>query len=789
APPAKDSNRPEQFDEETSSSGESSDSKSKNAPRDENKPKRASKRPSEDISNSQIREAGQQKDTEDGIGTAQVRALSISRSSPTPPLESSSFKSSKELHPLEALFKRPTNAASQTPKKPSLEVRTSFNFFEPDADESSNTKLVIPQTPFTQQDYQRRRMRSAAPTPDTAAPGRATFGHVWSQGSDVPEEEDEYGEPGTDTPLESKNIKKEEEKQESEFQKWFWEHRGENNRAWKRRRREAAKEKRQRDNKKRSELLNSAISDMMASSPLPPLIPSTNPRTPRIKTNSWLRRSYPTLHPSDSPSQAKFPRRSRDPPLHQRQHALGHDGILDNARDCQRNRRAASSPRKRTGWLIVLVVLFHMGTILCTAAIVLACRSRNGRLHAGVVIAGIIGLSIALGSLLLLWEEAAKRKEKNELARKYDSENVSFEPSKRQQEEVTKDDKPGLSNKAYSDKFRRSTSKVQPLQTRNMGGNKGIEMTSIVLQRPPASYQAARRGTRNTGQQPASKDLAPVQQTPALLNSFLEAELHRQRAAHIRTTTWLQGIENRPPSEQLDIAVPVPTALADKGKGKSFDGGIQRHSSKVDEEKQTRLMREIENIIGKGIWSPEPLPHGSLEAGETSPVNSAAFLDSVPAPVPSPETALFAPQPHKAGPLQAGRGAPKVTKGNDKGNEAKPPPRSNPSPNQVKQHSVPISPSNAVHNAAITASPTGRRTGAMATSNYASPLRSHFSPTSPQCPMQALQNRLSGAVDSTVDKWLEGMKVRLSFPVKAGDDCGGLWKKRWPWWKSRARGS
>ena len=42
------------------------------------------------------------------------------------------------------------------------------------------------------------------------------------------------------------------EKEESEFSKWFWEHRGETNRAWKRRKREAAKEKRQKENKERS---------------------------------------------------------------------------------------------------------------------------------------------------------------------------------------------------------------------------------------------------------------------------------------------------------------------------------------------------------------------------------------------------------------------------------------------------------------------------------------------------------------------------------------------------------
>jgi hypothetical protein len=40
-------------------------------------------------------------------------------------------------------------------------------------------------------------------------------------------------------------------KDETEFTKWFWENRGDNNRAWKKRRRDAAKEQRQRDNRKK----------------------------------------------------------------------------------------------------------------------------------------------------------------------------------------------------------------------------------------------------------------------------------------------------------------------------------------------------------------------------------------------------------------------------------------------------------------------------------------------------------------------------------------------------------
>lgn len=184
------------------------------------------------------------------VNTHQVRALSISRSSPTPPSEPT-----KEVHPLEALFKRPQTAASHTPRKPSLEVKTAFSFFEPDVDQANNASMAIPQTPFTQQDFQERRLRSAAPTPDTAAPSKITFGRVWSweSGPRDSASDDEEGDDRS-TPLPSSNANDVEangEAKESEFATWFYEHRGETNRAWKRRRREAAKEKRQKENQRR----------------------------------------------------------------------------------------------------------------------------------------------------------------------------------------------------------------------------------------------------------------------------------------------------------------------------------------------------------------------------------------------------------------------------------------------------------------------------------------------------------------------------------------------------------
>ena len=243
--------------DESSSSGTSSDSGSESEVdssenlRAARKPTQVSvRKPKAKSEGHGISEAG------DGdVELGRVERLSITRSSATPPpvreSQPTSAPATNEVHPLEALFKRPNNAASQTPKKPNLEVSTSFNFFDPDVDEGESQTLLIPQTPFTQQDIRQRRQRSAAPTPDTAAAGK-TFGDVWAGTSDVSDiDEDDEKEDTAGGKGEGGSTGLKDEKPESEFSKWFWENRGETNRAWKRRRREAIKEKRQKDRKER----------------------------------------------------------------------------------------------------------------------------------------------------------------------------------------------------------------------------------------------------------------------------------------------------------------------------------------------------------------------------------------------------------------------------------------------------------------------------------------------------------------------------------------------------------
>ncbi|KAI1637759.1 hypothetical protein F4809DRAFT_640238 [Biscogniauxia mediterranea] len=198
-----------------------------------------------------------------------------------------------KIHPLEALYKRPKgdkdgpNSAGQESKP--------FSFFDDDDDDieeddgaaTAPTTQQPPMTPYTKQDFEFRNIRSAAPTPDTAHPSRSFS--FWSRQETVDEEsendKDEEGGNGNgndeaeeqdddedgdedddddddddvttgnavtphDTP--TRSNKHAPPVPVSDFQKHFWENRGELNRKWRKRRREASKEKRYRENRSRA---------------------------------------------------------------------------------------------------------------------------------------------------------------------------------------------------------------------------------------------------------------------------------------------------------------------------------------------------------------------------------------------------------------------------------------------------------------------------------------------------------------------------------------------------------
>ncbi|KAF2135625.1 uncharacterized protein K452DRAFT_293091 [Aplosporella prunicola CBS 121167] len=186
----------------------------------------------------------------------------------------------KEVHPLEALFKRPKPSADAEAAQPLAPLNTSFSFFGGGGDEDedevadADATATAPHTP-----YARRDMRSAAPTPDTAAIGRK---FPWHEGEYYDDDEgEEYGEEygegegeegyadeGGDAYMLDANtvpLGAREgntagaagaaaagagDAEQSDFARHFWEQRGEYNRAWKKRRRESLKVQRQRENRR-----------------------------------------------------------------------------------------------------------------------------------------------------------------------------------------------------------------------------------------------------------------------------------------------------------------------------------------------------------------------------------------------------------------------------------------------------------------------------------------------------------------------------------------------------------
>ncbi|KAI4749444.1 hypothetical protein E4T50_00258 [Aureobasidium sp. EXF-12298] len=178
----------------------------------------------------------------------------LTKTSTPEPMETSPQPTTpREIHPLEALFKK--KAPSDTTPRPAP-INTSFSFgITDDIDEDmQDPDPQYPSTPYTRT----RDIRSAAPTPDTAAIGRKfSFSFAgnnnFSHDEDIEEgyeDEDDQWQNANMEPLGIKEVKEGEEEEETEFAKWFWENRGDSNRAWKKRRRDVMKVKRQRENRR-----------------------------------------------------------------------------------------------------------------------------------------------------------------------------------------------------------------------------------------------------------------------------------------------------------------------------------------------------------------------------------------------------------------------------------------------------------------------------------------------------------------------------------------------------------
>jgi len=212
---------------------------------------------------------------------------------PDPPSVQDSQNWTASASALEALYKRrgvsnistpfslPSSTKTSPTKPPPINTKAGFGFGFVDGnsndDDNEVSDHVPPLTPFSREDRESRGIRSAAPTPDTAAIGRTfSFSFMDDEHNDSDDDDDDSNDDEgrakvRDSEMEldahdpddnddgrgsraTDNVRPNRidhvDKEESEFSKWFWENRGDNNREWKRRRREALKGKRQRENRR-----------------------------------------------------------------------------------------------------------------------------------------------------------------------------------------------------------------------------------------------------------------------------------------------------------------------------------------------------------------------------------------------------------------------------------------------------------------------------------------------------------------------------------------------------------
>lgn len=209
--------------------------------------------------------------------SARSLTIQIPPATPTP--------ASAKVHPLEVLYKRQQDDKASTSKQSAgSEPFAFFGGDNDDEDEGTDNAqgrqgstspggnsdgdhlipsqgLQAPMTPFTKQDLEWRNTRSAAPTPDTAHPSRIS--RIWyprgGEDDNLEDVEEDQGEDeghssaGQGDTAEGEDGGEGSTNPSTDFQKWFWEHRGDLNRSWKKRRKMSAKEKRYRENRARTD--------------------------------------------------------------------------------------------------------------------------------------------------------------------------------------------------------------------------------------------------------------------------------------------------------------------------------------------------------------------------------------------------------------------------------------------------------------------------------------------------------------------------------------------------------
>ncbi|KAL8912680.1 MAG: hypothetical protein Q9172_007462, partial [Xanthocarpia lactea] len=286
--------------------------------------------------------------------------------------------------------------------------------------------------------------------------------------------------------------------------------------------------------------------------------------------NSWAARSFTTLQPSDSPSQALFPKHSQASLLLAARTDNTHTiGALQGPPTVTQHRRQLSFA-KRNLYFILLTALLHISIILLSVMLVLiiTATTSNPRKHINPSYYVGIMLSVATGmiSAILIYNKY------NERNRTLLSEALQSPTSPTQNIELGHLPPPMTAFHGVVSNWEEPLSR-HPLRSIMVSRNPPITASARIagstnrphalddMNLPPSLLHYAQH------QQPQQQNRDSTS-TAAALQRFLEHEIQRQQAVKRRISAWLHGViplpsppNHPPPTKSPPIPTPHPSPI------------------------------------------------------------------------------------------------------------------------------------------------------------------------------------------------------------------------------------
>ncbi|KAI4185680.1 MAG: hypothetical protein LQ346_005850, partial [Caloplaca aetnensis] len=282
-----------------------------------------------------------------------------------------------------------------------------------------------------------------------------------------------------------------------------------------------------------------------------PPSPSAFSHQPR-SANSWTARTFTTLQPSDSPSQAQFPKHSQASLLLQSRRQQHGPAPQSKQQATVKSKKAQTSFLVRNLLFVGLAAVFHISLIAVTTLLVLiitaATATPRRRIQPGYWIGVILSFASGLASIIITyvkWNERKINLSTDENAQQPDANNAAS------QAEL------GLTPSA----FPRSPVEDIRAVVSNWGPSAAAlgaphHIRALLAHRNPLASASARIAgsnnrpqiTNDQGIEMQSLHPDPDRQHPAVNNTaielqrFLDHELERQEAIRRRIGTWLKHI-------------------------------------------------------------------------------------------------------------------------------------------------------------------------------------------------------------------------------------------------------